>query len=354
MTDLLALAAELVAIPSVTGDEDRLASQIEIELGQVPWLTVDRLGDTVVARTNLGRDRRVVLAGHTDTVPGPAGARIEGDTLYGTGAADMKAGLAVYLELARSISEPVVDVSYVFYAREEGSFADNELGVVFAERPDLLAGDLALLGEPTDAWIEAGCQGSLRIEVTLQGARAHTARPWMGDNAIHRMGRLLTLVEGFEERRPVIDGCEFREALQAVSVGGGVAGNVVPDQATVTLNHRVAPDRTLDEAVAGVRALLAPVLRDGDTFDVLDRSEPAQPGLGDPLLADLVRRAGLSVRAKLGWTDVARFSAAGVPASNFGPGDPELAHTAGERVNRSAIDAVHTALTNLLTTPPEE
>ena len=338
MTDLLALAAELVAIPSVTGDEARLATQLETELRQVPWLTVDRVGDSVVARTDLGRARRVVLAGHTDTVPGPAGARIEGDVLHGTGAADMKAGLAVYLDLARSIAEPVVDVTYVFYAREEGPFADNELGVLFRDRPDLLTGDLALLGEPTDAWLEAGCQGSLRIVVTLKGARAHAARPWMGDNAVHRLGRLLALVEGFDERRPVVDGCEFREALQAVSVGGGVAGNVVPDEATVTLNHRVAPDRTLDEGIAAVRELLAPVLRDGDRFEVLDRSDPAQPGLGDPLLADLVRRGGLPVRAKLGWPDVARFSAAGVPASNYGPGDPELAHTAGERVDRADLE----------------
>jgi succinyl-diaminopimelate desuccinylase len=347
-TDLLALAAELVDVPSVTGNEATLVARLEAELRAVPWLAVDRVGDSLVARTELGRPTRVVLVGHTDTVPGSPGARVEGDVLHGLGSADMKGALAVQLELARTLAEPASDVTYVFYAREEGSFAGNELGVLLDQRPELLAGDLVVLGEPTDGWIEAGCQGSLRVEITLGGVRAHAARPWTGDNAVHRLGALLARVAAWPERRPVVDGCEYREALQAVSVSGGIAGNVVPDRATVTLNHRVAPDRTLDEALEHLRSFLAPVLREGDGFVVTDRSDPAPPGLSHPLVASFIAGNGLEVRAKLGWTDVARFAALGVPAVNFGPGDPELAHTEGEHVGRAAIERSHAVLLALL------
>jgi succinyl-diaminopimelate desuccinylase len=348
-TDLLALAAELVDVPSVTGEEAARADRVERDMRAVAWLVVDRVGDSVVARTELGRAERVLLVGHLDTVPGRPGARVQGDVLHGTGSADMKAALAIQLELARTLEAPVVDVTYVFYAREEGSFAGNELGMLLAERPELLAGDVAILGEPTDGWVEAGCQGSLRIEVCLAGQRAHSARPWMGDNAVHRLGRLLGRVEAWPERRPVIDGCEYREALQAVAVAGGIAGNVVPDRATVTLNHRVAPDRTLDEALERLRDHLGPALRSGDELVVTDRSDPAPPGLGHPLVVSFIERNHLDVRAKLGWTDVARFAALGMPALNFGPGDPELAHTEGEHVGRPAIERAHRALSDLLT-----
>jgi succinyl-diaminopimelate desuccinylase len=355
MTDLLALAAELVAIPSESHHEAAITDHLEAELRAVPWLSVDRIGDNLVARTTLGRPSRVLLAGHTDTVPGNGAqeARLDGDVLHGLGAADMKAGLAVMLELARTVAEPSADVTYVFYAGEEVDARFNGLGHLFEQAPELLDGDVAILGEPTDGWIEAGCQGTMRIEVTLAGARAHTARPWMGVNAVHRLGRLLALVDGYEPRQPVIDGCEFHEALQAVRVDGGVANNVVPDRATVVLNHRVAPDRTMDEAEAHVRAVLAPALAEGDTVTVLAADPPAVPGLARPLLASLVARSGLPVRAKLGWTDVARFSAHGVPAVNLGPGDPALAHTADERVERGRVEAVHAALHDLLTHPPE-
>jgi succinyl-diaminopimelate desuccinylase len=186
----------------------------------------------------------------------------------------------------------------------------------------------------------------MRIGVTLTGARSHTARPWMGRNAVHRLGRLLALVESFDERRPVLDGCEYREALQAVRVDGGVAGNVVPDRATVTLNRRYAPDRDAAAAEAEVRALLAPVLEDGDTFEVLDAVDGAPPSLSDPLLAALTTQ--LPVRAKLGWTDVARFAARGIAAVNLGPGDPLLAHTAEERVDREALERTSATLEALL------
>ncbi len=281
--------------------------------------------DNVVARTSLGRPSRLLLVSHIDTVPvnGNERARIDGDVLHGLGSADMKAGVAVALALALAVPEPAVDVTWVFYAGEEIDAASNGLGHLFRDRPDLLAGDAAIVGEPSDGLVEGGCQGSMRVAVTLRGERAHTARPWMGVNAIHRLGEVLAVVAGYEARCPVLDGCEFREALQAVAVEGGVAGNVVPDRAAVTLNHRFAPDRSPAEAEAAVRALLAPALADGDEVEVLDVAPGAPPALGHPLLAGLVARSGAPVRAKLGWTDVARLAQHGIPACNFGPGDPD-------------------------------
>jgi succinyl-diaminopimelate desuccinylase len=351
MTDLLALTAELIDVPSESYHEARLADLLEARLGAVPWLRVERVGDNVVARTELGRDRRLLLVGHTDTVPanGNERARIDGDVVWGLGAADMKSGLAVFLDLAERLAEPAVDLTYVFYACEEVTAADSGLEALFAARPDLLAGDAAILGEPTDGVVEAGCQGTMRVEVVLTGKRAHTARPWMGRNAVHRLGWLLAAVEGYQPRRPVLDGCEYREALQAVRVEGGVAGNVVPDRATVVLNHRFAPDRDAAAAEAEVRAWLAPALEDGDTFTVVDVAEGAPPGLANPLLAPLVD--ALEVRAKLGWTDVARFAARGIPAVNLGPGDPTLAHTAEEHVDRAALDRTRTVLESLVDPP---
>jgi succinyl-diaminopimelate desuccinylase len=350
LTDLLQLAAELVDIASESHHEQAITDHLEAQLRSLPGLDVERVGNNLVARTHLGRSHRLVLAGHTDTVPanGNAAARIEGDTLWGLGSADMKGGLAVMVELARTVLEPAIDVTWIFYAGEEIAAEHNGLGHLFRDRPDLVAGDVALLGEPTDGAIEAGCQGTLRLDVTVTGERAHSARPWMGRNAIHRLGHLLAAVEAWPERRPVIDGCEYREALQAVRVEGGVASNVIPDRATVTLNHRYAPDRTLDEAVAAVRSIIDPVLEPTDEVVLVDHSPAAAPGLDHPLLRSLVERSGLEVKAKLGWTDVARFAAHGIPAANLGPGDATLAHNAAERLERSSLDATYDALRELL------
>jgi succinyl-diaminopimelate desuccinylase len=354
VTDLLALTAELVDIRSESHQEAVIAGWLEAELRSLGRLHVERVGDNVVARTDLGRDGRLILAGHTDTVPanGNATARIEGDTCWGLGSADMKAGLAVMLELARTVAEPAVDVTWVFYATEEVAAEHNGLGHLFRDRPDLVAGDVAILGEPTGGVIEAGCQGTMRVEVRLRGERAHTARPWMGRNALHRMGEVLRLVEEFDERRPVIDGCEYREALQAVRAEAGVAGNVVPDLASLSLNRRFAPDRTVEQATEEVRALLAPALDEGDSFEVVDHAPAAAPGLDHPVLAALIERHRLPVRAKLGWTDVGRFAAAGVPAANLGPGDATLAHTADEHVEREPIDRTYEALREVLANGP--
>jgi succinyl-diaminopimelate desuccinylase len=352
VTDLLALTGDLVAIASESHHEGPIVDHLEEELRALDHLSVERVGDNLVARTTGSAPVRVLLAGHTDTVPanGNAEARIDGDTLWGVGSTDMKAGLAVMLELARQVPDPAVEVTYVFYAGEEVAAVHNGLGHLFRDRPDLLEADVALLGEPTDGVIEAGCQGTLRVEVVLRGRRSHTARPWMGRNAIHRLGRVLAAVEAWPERRPVIDGCEFREALQAVAVRGGVAANVVPDEAAVTLNHRFAPDRTSAEAEDGLRELVAPFLEDGDTFTVIDVASAAAPSLDHPALRALVDRHDLPVRAKLGWTDVARFAERGIPSTNFGPGDATIAHTAEERVERAPIERCYAALRDLLTT----
>jgi succinyl-diaminopimelate desuccinylase len=351
VTDLLARTAELVAVASESHHERELTDRIERELrARAPWLALDRIGENLVARTRLGRGQRIVLAGHTDTVPINENhpGRIEGDVLWGCGSSDMKSGLTVMLELACTVAEPAVDVSFVFYEAEEVAAVHNGLGRLFAERPELLAGDVALLGEPTDGTIEAGCQGTMRAEVTFSGVRAHTARPWMGVNAVHRMGAALARMDAYEARQPVIDGCTYREAIQAVAVHGGVAGNVVPDRAVLTVNHRFAPDRTAAEAEAHLRSVVQPDPRDGDGFEIVDLSPAAAPHLTHPLLAALIERNRLEVRAKLGWTDVARFAERGIPAANFGPGDATLAHTRDEHVQRAPIERTFAALDDLL------
>ncbi|MBA3653148.1 MAG: succinyl-diaminopimelate desuccinylase [Actinobacteria bacterium] len=351
-TDLLARCAQLVDIPSVSHDEAAITDFIESELRAVPWLTLDRVDHTLVARTTFGRDRRIILAGHTDTVPANNNdrARIDGDVLWGLGSADMKSGVTVLLELARTVDAPLVDVTYIFYECEEVASQHSGLLKVEKARPELLAGDAAVLAEPTSARIEAGCQGAMRVAVTMTGERAHTARPWMGTNAIHRLAGVLERVAAYKERRPVLNGCEFREALQAVHVEGGVAGNVVPDRAVVTINHRYAPDRTTDEAFEHVRSVVADALGPNDAVELRDAAAPAPPALDHPLLADLVARVDAPPMAKLGWTDVSFFANRGTPATNFGPGDPNVAHSANEHVQRQEIERVHAALEGLLTT----
>lgn len=351
ITDLLARTAALVDVASPSRAEGPLVDLLESELRAHGHLDVARVGDNLVARTRLGRSHRVILAGHTDTVPASNNevARIDDGRLFGVGSADMKGGLAVMLDLAATLTDPAVDVTYVFYAREEIASVESGLGELFESRPDLLVGDIAILGEPTDARIEAGCQGTLRMRIEVRGVRAHTARPWMGRNAVHRLAAILTVLDSYEARSPVIDGCQFREALQAVAIDGGVSGNVIPDAASITLNFRFAPDRSAAEAERHVRDLFAPMLEDCDVVEVLDLANAAPPGLDHPLLRSLVERSGAEVMAKLGWTDVARFAAHGVPAVNFGPGDSTVAHTEGEYLDNAPLERVRAVLFGLLT-----
>ena len=350
--DLLAATADLVAIASVSHHEAAIAASVEKALAPCPWLTVERVGDNVVARTDLGRVQRLVLAGHLDTVPpgANAAARVEGDTLWGVGASDMKGGLAVMLDVATSVAAPAVDLTWCFYAREEVGRDVSGLLELWQERPDLLAGDAAVLGEPTDALVEAGCQGTLQIRITVSGVRAHTARPFTGRNAIHRLGELIGRIAAWPGREVVLDGCTYAEQLQVVSVSGGVAGNVVPDEASLLVNHRYAPDRRLAEAEAFLHQLLDPVLEldAGDTWELVDGGDGAPPSLGHPLLAELVERTGAAPRAKVGWTDVASFWEHGVPAANFGPGDPLLAHHPDEHVTRRQLERARDVLVALV------
>ena len=342
--DPIALTAALVDIPSESRHEQRIADEIEAALkSQAPHYEVIRNGDAVLARTNLGRPSRVLLAGHTDTVPAADNlpSRREGDWLYGCGTSDMKAGVAVFLHLAATVTAPSHDLTLVCYDCEEIEAAANGLGRIQAELPDWLAADVAILGEPTGGYIEAGCQGTLRVVVRAAGTRAHSARSWLGDNAIHKLGAVLDRLAGYSARSVDIDGCVYREGLSAVRINGGVAGNVIPDAATVTVNFRFAPDRTPAAALDHVHQVFAGLDVD---IEQTDAAAGALPGLAQPAAKALVGAAGGRVRAKYGWTDVSRFAGYGIPAVNYGPGDPNLAHTRDERV---AVDKI-TAAADLL------
>jgi succinyl-diaminopimelate desuccinylase len=332
--DPVALTAALVDVPSVSGDERALADAVEAALRALPHLEVRRSGDAVLARTGLGRERRVLLAGHLDTVPVADNlpSRRDGDLLHGCGTSDMKAGDAVFLHLAATLRTPRHDLTLVFYDCEEIEAVRNGLGRIERELPDWLTADLALLGEPTDGLVEAGCQGTLRVEVRTTGHRAHSARSWLGDNAIHHAADVLRRLADYAPRRHTIDGCEYREGLQAVRITGGVAGNVVPDECVVTVNFRFAPDRTVAEAERHVREVF-----DGFDTTVTDASPGALPGLAAPAARDFLAGTAATPRAKYGWTDVSRFAALGIPALNYGPGDPNLAHTREEHVDTRAI-----------------
>jgi succinyl-diaminopimelate desuccinylase len=342
----------MVDIPSISHDEQAMADFVEERLRTCDWLDVTRLGHNVIARTSLGHAQRLVLAGHLDTVPPNDNtvARIDGNAVWGLGASDMKGGLAVMLDLAITTPAPSVDVTWCFYACEEVGRVDSGLLEVWTQRPDLLEGDAAILGEPTSALVEAGCQGTMTIRISLTGIRAHTARPFTGRNAIHRLAPILDIVAEWESRMVVLDGCTYAEQLQVVFIDGGVARNVVPDGASVTVNFRFAPDRTSAEAEAYLFDLLGSHLNEaaGDTWEVLDAGDGAPPSLDHPLLAGLVEKTGAEPRAKVGWTDVASFWEHGVPAANFGPGDPLLAHHPEERVTRDLLDRARATLAALI------
>jgi succinyl-diaminopimelate desuccinylase len=339
------LTRALCDIESVSGNETALADAIHAALSGADHLEVVRDGDAIVARTMLGRPQRVVIAGHIDTVPvnDNLPTRYETtngrDYLWGRGTVDMKAGVAVQLKLAAEIANPKVDVTWIWYDHEEVSSELNGLGRLAANRPDLLAGDFAILGEPTNADVEGGCNGTLRVEVRTHGVRAHSARAWVGHNAIHDAAPILGALAAYVPREVEVDGLVYREGLNAVGIDGGVAGNIIPDACVVTVNYRFAPSRSGAEAVAHLRELFA-----GFDVVVVDIAEGARPGLDAPLAKEFLAAVGGAANPKYGWTDVARFAALGIPAVNYGPGDPLKAHADDERVEIEQITRCETAL----------
>jgi succinyl-diaminopimelate desuccinylase len=327
--DAVALTEVLCNIESVSLAEGPIADDLEKALRALDHLEVTRHDNSLVARTHLGRAERVVIAGHIDTVPlnDNLPVRNDGELLHGLGTCDMKAGVAVMLRLARSLTEPNRDLTFVLYESEEIDVEFNGLRKIAEAAPELVQADFAILMEPSDGVVEAGCQGTMRVEVTVHGERAHSARSWKGVNAIHAATPVLERLAAYDARRPVIDGLTYHEGLNAVAIAGGVAGNVLPDLCTVSVNYRFAPDRSEAEAEAFVRSFF-------EGYDVLvtDSAPGALPGLDRPAAKEFVEAVGGTVNPKFGWTDVSRFSELGVPAVNFGPGDPMLAHKQEEYV----------------------
>ena len=349
-TDSVAITQAICDVPSVSGHETPLADLIVDALAGAAHLELIRDGDTIAARTNLGRDRRVVIAGHIDTVPINENLPTRLETidgqpyLWGRGTVDMKAGVAVQLKLALELTDPIVDITWMWYDHEEVSAELNGLGRLARHRPDLFAGDFAILGEPSNGTVEGGCNGNLRVELRSYGLRSHSARSWVGENAIHKLAPALERLAAYEPATIEVDGLAYREGLNAVGVTGGIAGNVIPDEAMLHVNYRFAPNRTVAEAIEFVRAMFPEY-----ELTVVDEAEGARPGLDATLAQQFVRAVGGEARPKYGWTDVARFSALGIPAVNFGPGDPLKAHADDERVACDQILSSERALRAWLT-----
>ncbi|WP_144877168.1 succinyl-diaminopimelate desuccinylase [Microbacterium sp. 1.5R] len=341
----LDLTRAICDIPSVSGDEKPLADAIEAAVSGLAHLEVIRHGNTIVARTALGREQRVAIAGHIDTVPinGNVPTRdidIDGAPhLWGRGTVDMKAGVAVQLKLAAELTDPAVDITWMWYDNEEVEASKNGLTLLAADRPDLFQADFAILGEPSNGEVEGGCNGTMRAIVRLAGVRAHAARAWIGENAIHRAAPVLARLAEYRAREVAVEGLLYRESMSAVRITGGVAGNVIPDACEIEVNYRFAPSKSAADAEAHIRNLLA-----GFDVEITDAAEGARPGLDAPIAQEFVAAVGAEPRPKYGWTDVARFSALGIPAVNYGPGDPHLAHHDEERVPVAQIEAVERGL----------
>ena len=336
--DSVGITRQICDIESVSGGEAALADAIEEAVGRAAHLTVLRHGNTVVARTELGRPTRVVIAGHIDTVPvnDNLPTRFEtrdgSEVLWGRGTVDMKAGVAVQLKLAVEVDTPRADITWIWYDNEEVSAELNGLGRLAAAHPELLQGDFGILGEPSNGSIEGGCNGTLQAVITTRGVRAHSARSWVGHNAIHDAAAALQILQDYRPAEVEVEGLVFREGMNAVKISGGVAGNVIPDLAQVTVNYRFAPSKTAEQAADHVRDLFA-----GFEVEIIDQAGGAIPGLDAPIAQEFIRSTGLEPKPKYGWTDVARFWSLGIPAVNFGPGDPSLAHHDDEHVPLAQI-----------------
>jgi succinyl-diaminopimelate desuccinylase len=344
------LTRQICDVESVSGDEGALVDAIQAGLENVAHLEIIRDGNTVVARTNVGRSRRAVIAGHLDTVRinNNLPTRLETvdgvDYLWGRGTVDMKAGVAVQLKLAAELSRPTVDVTWMWYDNEEVDSSLNGLKRLAEKRPDLFEADFAILGEPSDGEVEGGCNGSLLAEVRTRGVRAHSARSWVGDNAIHKATPILAVLADYEPRAVEVEGLVYREGLNAVGIRGGIASNVIPDECVVEVNYRFAPDRSAADARGHVSRVFA-----GFDVTVVDVMAGARPGLDAPMAQEFLKAVGAEARPKYGWTDVARFSALGIPAVNYGPGNPLKAHADDERVALEQILSCERGLRRWLT-----
>jgi succinyl-diaminopimelate desuccinylase len=343
--DVVEVTAALVDIPSESHHEGEIADAVQSALEACPHLSIERSGNAVIAETT-GLPIEVIIAGHLDTVPaaGNLPHRIDDELLYGLGSCDMKSGVAIALKLAHGVTAPRHGVRYIFYDCEEVAAVHNGLARLAQQDPHLLAADLAIVMEPSNGVIEGGCQGTIRAEVRTAGKRAHSARAWQGANAIHAAQEILGRLDAYAPREPEVDGLRYREGLNAVGITGGVAGNVIPDECVVTVNYRFAPDTSVPEAIAHVQDIFA-----GFDITIVDEAPGALPGLLEPKVAAFVEAMGGEVEPKFGWTDVARFSNAGTPALNFGPGNPTIAHTADECVSVEEITRVHRHLSDWLT-----
>ena len=344
--ELSKLTLDLVNISSVSKDEKSIADSIAEALKKIGHLKITRVNNSIVAQTNFGNKQRVVIAGHIDTVPANNNfpGKINNSEVIGLGSVDMKSGIAVALKLASEITSSNYDVTYLFYESEEIETKFNGLELITKQQKDLLDCDFAILMEPTNGILEVGCQGSLRFEVSTSGKRSDSARWWNGENAIHKTNKILEILNNYKSREPEIDGHKFREGLQAVKVNGGIAGNVVPDSVTISINHRFAPDTSIDQATQNMKTLFKDF-----NFQLVDAANAAPTGLSNQLIKEFVSNIGKNVAPKFGWTDVARFANAGIPAINFGPGDPNLAHHPEEKVLISQINDVYESLKNWFT-----
>ena len=340
--DVVDVAASLIDIPSESHHEHEIADALEAALSGLAHLTLRRSGNSLVAEVG---QPRVVIAGHLDTVPaaGNLPHRIEGDRLFGLGSVDMKGGVAIAAKLAHDVTEPHTGVRFIFYDCEEVAAVHNGLARLAAEEENILRADLAIVMEPSNGMVEGGCQGTIRVEVRTEGERAHSARSWKGTNAIHGAAEILARLAAYQPREPMVDQLRYREGLNAVGIRGGVAGNVIPDECIVTVNYRFAPDRSVAEAIDHVCEVFS-----GYDVTVVDEAPGARPGLDQLVVQQFVESVGVPVEPKYGWTDVARFSSAGTPALNYGPGDPTLAHTVDENVSVEQIREVYQSLRNWL------
>ncbi len=343
--NLVELTLAICNVESVSGNEAQLADQIQQALGACNHLTVTRDGNAVVAATNLNRAQRVIIAGHIDTVPVADNLPAQlhhferEQAIVGRGSVDMKGGVAVMLKLASELVSPRYDITWIFYDNEEVASELNGLGRIARNNPDVLVGDFAVLCEPTSALIEGGCNGTIRVELVARGVKAHSARPWMGSNALHSLSPALATLSAFQPETVTVDGLDYRESLNAVMVSGGIATNVIPDLATLTVNYRFAPSRTAGEVEAKLRALFPDY-----ELTVTDIALGARPGLNLGMAQEFAAVVSVPPRPKYGWTDVARFAELGIPAVNYGPGDPSLAHADNENVPVGHLFDCHAGL----------